>query len=206
MTDLEFEGPLSSHHRRGAGVWQGLWPHASERTRGARLLVASMPRLAKRPQRSIRKGGGEAISPATYQVKTRLRRSGVPMIVVADLGGLGILIRTKYCTRPEDTDSRWETLGLKRIRRLFDVNVIGAIIPARWQRTRRSAGPGPGPPDLSSSAAYPAGNAYGVSKLAVRALTMALACELAPDGIRVNAVGTRLDAYRDHPDRRWDLR
>jgi NAD(P)-dependent dehydrogenase (short-subunit alcohol dehydrogenase family) len=41
---------------------------------------------------------------------------------------------------------------------------------------------------MSSSAAYTSGSPYGVTKVAVRGLTVALANELSADGIRVNAI------------------
>ena len=46
--------------------------------------------------------------------------------------------------------------------------------------------------NISSSAAYGCGTAYGVSKLAVRGLTMMSARELGPGGVRVNAIAPGL--------------
>ncbi|MFJ9244773.1 SDR family NAD(P)-dependent oxidoreductase [Streptomyces sp. NPDC101776] len=46
--------------------------------------------------------------------------------------------------------------------------------------------------NISSSAAYANRNAYAVSKLAVRGLTVAFAREFAGDGIRVNAIAPGL--------------
>ena len=46
--------------------------------------------------------------------------------------------------------------------------------------------------NISSSAAHMGGSAYGDSKLAVAGLTITFARELAPDGIRVNAISPGL--------------
>jgi 3-oxoacyl-[acyl-carrier protein] reductase len=46
--------------------------------------------------------------------------------------------------------------------------------------------------NMASSAAYTVGSPYGVSKLAVRGLTVAFAKEFAPDRIRVNAIAPTL--------------
>ena len=46
--------------------------------------------------------------------------------------------------------------------------------------------------NISSSAAYSSGTAYGASKLAVRGITMTLAREFASEGIRVNAIAPGL--------------
>ena len=45
---------------------------------------------------------------------------------------------------------------------------------------------------MSSTAGFSSGTPYGVSKLAVRGLTVAFASELSPDLIRVNAIAPGL--------------
>ena len=86
----------------------------------------------------------------------------------------------------------WADLGVAKLRRLFDVNVMGTIICTLAARSAMIGRPGACILNISSSAAYLSGGAYGVSKLAVRGLTMASAHELGPDGIRVNAVAPGL--------------
>jgi NAD(P)-dependent dehydrogenase (short-subunit alcohol dehydrogenase family) len=81
---------------------------------------------------------------------------------------------------------------LDNVRRLFEVNVIGVIVCTMAARRAMAGRPGACVFNISSSASYSSGGAYGVSKLAVRGLTMAFARELGPDGIRVNAVAPGL--------------
>jgi NAD(P)-dependent dehydrogenase (short-subunit alcohol dehydrogenase family) len=54
--------------------------------------------------------------------------------------------------------------------------------------------------NISSIAGYLSTSPYGVSKLAVRGLTIAFAAELAPDGIRVNAIAPGLMATENALD------
>jgi NAD(P)-dependent dehydrogenase (short-subunit alcohol dehydrogenase family) len=82
-----------------------------------------------------------------------------------------------------------------RLRRVVDVNVVGALLTAREaaRRMGRSRGGAGGALVLVSSVAARLGSPgvyvdYAASKGAVDTLTVGLAQELGPDGIRVNAV------------------
>jgi len=106
---------------------------------------------------------------------------------VRAFGGLDILINNAALhlmtwNRPVTT------LSTDEWRRLLDVNVIGLVNCARAARPHLAARPGAAILNLSSIAGMASENAYGVSKLAVRGLTTALAVELGPDDIRVNAL------------------
>lgn len=86
------------------------------------------------------------------------------------------------------------------LRALFDVNVIGVVnctIACRPSMADRGGG---AVVNISSIAGYLSTSPYGVSKLAVRGLTVALATELAPDGIRVNAIAPGLMATENALD------
>jgi NAD(P)-dependent dehydrogenase (short-subunit alcohol dehydrogenase family) len=75
--------------------------------------------------------------------------------------------------------------------RVFDVNVLAIVRLVRSARDLLRAAPAPRIISISSTGAEWAGNGvapYNVSKAGVSALTRALAVELAPDGILVNAV------------------
>jgi 3-oxoacyl-[acyl-carrier protein] reductase len=83
-------------------------------------------------------------------------------------------------------------MGLAKVRRLFEVNVLGVVACtlAAWPQMKGRAGANI--VNISSSAAHMHGSAYGDSKLAVAGLTITFARELAPDGIRVNAISPGL--------------
>jgi 3-oxoacyl-[acyl-carrier protein] reductase len=106
-------------------------------------------------------------------------------------GGIDILINNagrhllKY-NQPFGVLSRADLRGL------FDVNVIGVVnCTLACRDSMRSRGGG-AVLNISSMAGYMNITPYGVSKLAVRGLTVAFATELAPDRIRVNGIAPGL--------------
>jgi 3-oxoacyl-[acyl-carrier protein] reductase len=111
--------------------------------------------------------------------------------ITAHHGGIDILINNAGL-HSAAYNAPMAQMGVEKIRRLFDVNIMGVIICALAAKAAMSGRPGASIINISSSASYPSGNAYGVSKLAVRGITMTLAREFAPDGIRVNAIAPGL--------------
>lgn len=83
-------------------------------------------------------------------------------------------------------------LGLAKVRRLFDVNVIGVVCCTLAAHPHMRGRVGASVVNISSSAAHLGGSPYGDSKLAVAGLTITFARELGPDGIRVNAISPGL--------------
>jgi len=82
-----------------------------------------------------------------------------------------------------------QTTGLpvEEWRRLLDVNVLGALIWSKHARPHLAVHQGVILNQSSNSSTLGVG-AYSVSKLALNGLTVSLAREFAPDGIRVNAI------------------
>lgn len=83
-------------------------------------------------------------------------------------------------------------MGLRKVRRLFDVNVIGVVCCTLAAHPHMKGRAGASVVNISSSAAHLGGSAYGDSKLAVAGLTVTFARELGADGIRVNAISPGL--------------
>ena len=113
--------------------------------------------------------------------------------------------------------ARLVDMGAERMRRVFEVNVIGALLTAREAArclsiSRGGAG---GSLVLISSAASRLGSPgvyvdYAASKGAIDTLTLGLAKELAADGVRVNAVRpglieTEIHASGGEPDRAFKV-
>jgi NAD(P)-dependent dehydrogenase (short-subunit alcohol dehydrogenase family) len=111
--------------------------------------------------------------------------------VVARRGGIDILINNAGLHSAEYAEPMAKS-GLPKLRRLFDVNVMGVIICTLAARSAMKGRPGASIVNISSAAAYGCPTAYGVTKLAVRGLTMTSARELGPDSIRVNAIAPGL--------------
>jgi NAD(P)-dependent dehydrogenase (short-subunit alcohol dehydrogenase family) len=83
-------------------------------------------------------------------------------------------------------------LGLAKVRRLFDVNVMGVVCCTLAAAPHMAGRAGASIVNISSSAGHMGGSAYGDSKLAVAGLTITFARELGRQGIRVNAISPGL--------------
>jgi NAD(P)-dependent dehydrogenase (short-subunit alcohol dehydrogenase family) len=106
-------------------------------------------------------------------------------------------------------------MSAERMRRMFEVNVLGAYLCAREasRRLAKSRGGRGGSLVMVSSIAARLGSPfeyvdYAGSKAAVDTLTLGLAKELGPEGVRVNAVRpgvteTDIHASGGQPDRAW---
>ena len=104
-------------------------------------------------------------------------------------------------------------MSVERMRRVFEVNVLGAYLTAReaTRRMSKSFGGAGGSIVMMSSAAARLGSPnlyvdYAGSKGAIDTLTLGLAKELGPEGVRVNAIrpgliDTDIHASGGEPDR-----
>jgi len=94
-----------------------------------------------------------------------------------------------------DRAERLDTMDMQRLRRMFDINVLGSFLCARQAVLRmstRHGGAGGAIVNLSSAAARLGGAGqyvdYAAAKGAIDTFTRGLAREVATEGIRVNAV------------------
>lgn len=102
-------------------------------------------------------------------------------------GGIDLLINNAGL-HSDEYGQPTRILGLAKIRRLFDVNVMGTVTCTLAAIPHMTGRPGANVVNIASMAAHLGGSAYGVSKLAVSGLTIAFASELGGEGIRVNAI------------------
>jgi NAD(P)-dependent dehydrogenase (short-subunit alcohol dehydrogenase family) len=111
---------------------------------------------------------------------------------VEHCGGIDILINNagRHLTKYSQV---FQALTREEIRGLFDVNLHGVIQCTLACRDSLASRKG-SIVNISSIAGYAANSPYGVSKLAVRGLTIAFAEEFAALGIRVNAIAPGLIA------------
>jgi len=112
---------------------------------------------------------------------------GVIMSEIAQAhGGIDILINNAGLHSHEYSRPLAE-LGLAKIRRLFEVNVMGTVACTLAAAPFMAGRKGASIVNIASAAAFQGGG-YGTSKLAVIGLTMTFARELGTEGIRVNAI------------------
>jgi NAD(P)-dependent dehydrogenase (short-subunit alcohol dehydrogenase family) len=162
-------------------------------TQGWKVAVnyASNERAADEVVRTIRAGGGEAIA-VRGDVADEAQIVAMFEEVDARLGRLGGLVNNAGVV---DLTSRVEDMSAARLRRMFDINVVGSIVCAREAVRRmstRHGGSGGSIVNLSSAAARLGAPGqyvdYASAKGAIDTFTIGLAKEVAAEGIRVNAV------------------
>lgn len=156
--------------------------------RGAQLVQLDLDEDAAKAAAAEIGHGAEAIC---LDVADEPEVERVMADIAARHGGIDILINNAGIHSAEANEFIG-TLGTARTRRMFDVNIWGVIYCTLSARPFMAGRAGASIVNISSMAAYGAQKAYGVSKLAVRGLTVSFANELAPDGIRVNAIAPGL--------------
>jgi NAD(P)-dependent dehydrogenase (short-subunit alcohol dehydrogenase family) len=159
--------------------------------------------------RQIRQGGGSAI---TVQADVAEESQVLAMFekVDAKLGRLTALVNNAGVV---DQMERVDGMSVARLKRMFDINVIGTMVCAREAIKRMSTrygGDGGAIVNVSSVAARLGAPGqyvdYAAAKGAVDVFTLGLAKEVAAEGIRVNAVrpgiiDTDIHASGGLPDR-----
>ena len=163
--------------------------------------------------RQIRAAGGTAI---TVQADVADEAQVMAMFekIDAKLGRLSALVNNAGVV---DVASRVDGMGVQRIRRMFDINVLGSFVCAReavLRMSTRHGGAGGAIVNVSSVAARLGGPGqyadYAASKGAIDTFTVGLAKEVATEGIRVNAVRpgiieTEIHASGGQPDRAREM-
>ena len=141
--------------------------------------------------RSIRGEGGKAVA-IQADVADEAQVLELFRQVDAQLGRLTALVNNAGIV---DRPARVDEMSVERLRRMFDINVIGSFVCAREAVKRMSTrlgGRGGAIVNVSSAAARLGAPGqyvdYAASKGAIDTFTLGLAKEVAAEGIRVNAV------------------
>jgi NAD(P)-dependent dehydrogenase (short-subunit alcohol dehydrogenase family) len=164
---------------------------------GAKVCVADLDgSSAKDTVGQLEKHGGVALA---LEVDTTDEAANDAMVerCVATLGAVDILIAAAGVGSPRPASGSAQphtVLGVPTadFRRVIDINLHGVLFSdravARWMVANRRGGSIVNLGSIMSKMPSP-GAAYSVSKAGVWMLTKCLAQELAPHGIRVNAIG-----------------
>jgi NAD(P)-dependent dehydrogenase (short-subunit alcohol dehydrogenase family) len=160
---------------------------------GAAIVIADIDlATAEATAAALRADGGRAIA-VECDVADEEHVDDAVRKATVEFGGIDILLNNagKHLTK---YNQPFTVLPRHEVRALFDVNVHGIVnCTVACQPSMKARGGG-AIVNISSIAGFMATSPYGVSKLAVRGLTMAFATELAADKIRVNAVAPGLMA------------
>jgi 3-oxoacyl-[acyl-carrier protein] reductase len=189
MNGQEHKGRVAVITGGGRGFGKAFGHALAER--GAHVVLADIDaETGEAAVGEIRDAGGSA---EAFQCDVAHEQQVAAM--TADLverrGGVDILINNAGLHSAE-FNVPMATTGVDRLRRLFDVNVMGVIICTLAVGPTMAGRDGAAIVNISSSAAYGCATAYGVSKLAVQGVTMTSARELGPLGVRVNAIAPGL--------------
>ena len=162
---------------------------------GAKVCVADLDgTAAKETARQVESAGGAAVSLAVDTTDEAANDAMVERCVQA-FAAVDVLVAAAGVGSPRTPEGApYATLTIPSgdFRRVIDVNLYGVLFSdravARWMVARKRGG---SLINLASimSRMPSTGAAYSVSKAGVWMLTKCLAQELAPHGIRVNAIG-----------------
>ena len=192
---------------RGIGAATALL--AAERGYAVAVNYAHNSLAADEVVRHIRAHGGHAMA---VQADVGVEAQVVALFkrVDAKFGPLTALVNNAGVV---DVACRVDEMTADRLRRLFDINVLGSFLCAReaiLRMSTRHGGAGGSIVNVSSVAARLGGAGqyvdYAATKGAVDTFTLGLAQEVAAEGIRVNAVrpgiiDTEIHASGGQPDR-----
>jgi NAD(P)-dependent dehydrogenase (short-subunit alcohol dehydrogenase family) len=167
----------------GSGIGEAI-AHAMADA-GARVIAADIDGVAA--ERTAESIGREAVSFAC-DVTDRSRCDGLAADIRQQIGAISILVNNAGITRrgtvmEPNTRSDWDAT--------LAVNLDGPynMVTAFLDQLRETKGSIINIGSIQSFVALPNSAAYTTSKGGVRLLTKALAIELSPFGIRVNAIG-----------------
>ena len=154
---------------------------------GAAVVIADLnEEQAQATATRIRDAGGRAAAIRT-DVSDPESAAAAVAFTTKEFGGLDCLINNAAIFAGMRTDPLL-TVDLDYYFHFMKVNMHGALIMTRAAYAAIESRGGGAIVNQSSTGAYMAGNHYSLSKLGVNGLTLALARELGPRNIRVNAI------------------
>ncbi|MET7568464.1 SDR family oxidoreductase [Streptomyces sp. NPDC005492] len=158
--------------------------------RGAHVVLADVDGGAAQAAAAELTAAGGSVTGVTCDVSDEDAVEAAIGDLAERHGGLDILVNNAGLHAAYNRP--FTELGLANVRRVLDVNVMGVVICSLAAQPAMRGRAGATIVNISSSAAYANRSIYGVSKLAVRGLTVSFAREFAADGIRVNAIAPGL--------------
>jgi len=171
------------------GAGQGIGAHYARALakEGAAVIIAELnPETGKRVADSITDAGGKALFAET-DVSSESSTIAVAESACKAFGGIDLLVNNAAIFA-NMMRAPWMDVDLAYYKKFMDVNMNGILLMARAVHKTMAERGGGVILNQSSSAAWSAGGYYGLAKLGVNGLTIALAKELGAKNIRVNAI------------------
>lgn len=182
---MRFKGKIVVITGGGAGIGQCYAHRFAEE--GASVVIADVDAdAAKRVAKEVEAIGTTGLS-IPINVTDEEAVSAMADSAARRFGGIDVLVNNAgihlgHAQLPFTVEA------VPQWRNLLDVNVIGALICSAACRPFMASQGGGSIINHSSMAAYMGAGAYGVSKLALNALTVGLASDFGTDNIRVNGI------------------
>jgi NAD(P)-dependent dehydrogenase (short-subunit alcohol dehydrogenase family) len=182
---MRFDGKTAIVTGAGQGIGEAYAKALA--TEGAAVAVADLnTEQASRVAAEIEAKGGAALA-VTVDVANAESTIEMTAAVATAFGGIDFLVNNAAIYHGMKIESLL-TVDLDYYRHFLDVNLNGALLCTRACFASRSERGGGAIVNQSSTAAWMAGGYYSISKAALNSLTVCLAAELAPRGIRVNGI------------------
>jgi 3-oxoacyl-[acyl-carrier protein] reductase len=175
----------------GAGA--GIGRHYAHRfgAEGAAIAVTDVDATAARRVADELTAAGVTATAHAMDVADPAAVGAVVREVGDRFGGIDVLVNNAGI-HLGDAQLPYTLDAIPRWRTVFEVNVLGALSCAVACRPSMAGRDGASIVNHSTMAAYGPTGAYGSSKLALNSLTLSLATEFGPDGIRVNGIAPGL--------------
>lgn len=154
---------------------------------GAAIAIADIDVPAARATAARMAGSGAEVMAVDCDVADAESIDAAVAKAVERFGGVDVLINNA-ARHHRKYAKGFSSLSRDEIEGLFAVNVVGMVhCSLACRASMRERGDGV-ILNMASSAGFTSRTPYGVTKVAVRGLTIALASEFGPDGIRVNSI------------------
>jgi NAD(P)-dependent dehydrogenase (short-subunit alcohol dehydrogenase family) len=171
----------------GAGNGMGRAYAESLAREGAAVVVTDIDaEAAEAAAKRIQSSGGVAVA-ARCDVADDSGIQATVALAVERFGGVDILVNNAGLHLTKWTGP-FSSFTPEQVRTLFDVNILGVVNVTQACRPSMTERGGGAIVNISSTSGYSSHSPYGVTKLAIRGLTVAFARELGPSGIRVNGI------------------